>query len=294
MSAAVSARPKMTIGQALADAGHRLAASGIESPRREARLLLALAAEIDAAAILGFPERPLAAAAALRLEALLQRRMAREPVSRLAGRREFWSLDFALSPDTLDPRPDSETLIAAALDYLPDRQAALRILDFGTGTGCLLLALLSELPRAVGVGLDIVPGAAAAARRNAEDLGLNSRAFFVVGSWDEAISTGVDVILANPPYISTSEFSELSPEVARYDPRLALDGGKDGLGAYRCIAPAARRLLKPGGRAFIELGAAQSEAAVALFAEAGLLIEEVRRDLADIERCLVLAAPSGA
>ena len=141
---------------------------------------------------------------------------------------------------------------------MPDRQAALRILDFGTGTGCLLLALLSELPRAIGIGLDILPGAAAVARRNAADLGLNSRAFFVVGTWDEAISTGVDVILANPPYIPTGKLSELPLEVARYDPRLALDGGWDGLGAYRCLAPAARRLLKPGGRAFIELGAGQS------------------------------------
>jgi len=125
-------------------------------------------------------------------------------------------------------------------------------------------------------------------------LGLNLRAFFLVSAWDEAISTGVDVILANPPYIPSKTLSELPLEVARYDPPMALDGGGDGLGAYRCLAPAVRRLLKPGGRAFIELGAGQSEAAAALFAAAGLLIEEVRRDLSGIERCLVLTAPPGA
>ena len=170
-----------TIGEAIAQATQRLAACGIDSPRRDARLLAALAAGLDAAAVLGYPERPLDPPARERFDRLIQRRMAREPVSRLAGRREFWSLEFALSPETLDPRPDSETVVAAALERIADRAAPLRLLDLGTGTGCLLLALLSELPGASGIGIDILPGAATLARRNAASIGLESRAFFAVG-----------------------------------------------------------------------------------------------------------------
>lgn len=168
----------LTIGEAVAHGTERLAACGINSPRRDARLLAALAAGLDTAVVLGYPERPLDPVARERFDRLILRRMAHEPVSRLAGRREFWSLDFALSPDTLDPRPDSETLVAAALERIADRAAPLRLLDLGTGTGCLLLALLSELPGASGVGIDILPGAAALARRNAAAMGLESRSLF--------------------------------------------------------------------------------------------------------------------
>src|SRR5262249_35350772 len=159
---------------------------------------------------------------------LVARRANGEPFSRLRGKREFLSLDFALSPETLDPRPDSETLVAAALADIPDRAAALRVVDFGTGTGCLVLALLSELPNATGIGVDISPGAVPTARVNAAALGLAGRAEFRIGSWDTRIDGPADVILANPPYIARSEIGRLPPEVLAFDPRAALDGGPEG------------------------------------------------------------------
>ncbi|MBV8653561.1 MAG: HemK family protein methyltransferase, partial [Alphaproteobacteria bacterium] len=192
-----------TVAIALAAATRRLAASGLAQPRFEARVLLSAALEADGAAILGYPERVLTPGQADRLADFVRRRAAREPSARLIGRREFWSLDFRLSPDTLVPRPDSETLIEAALAAIANRAAPLRILDFGTGTGCLLLALLSELPAASGIGVDIAPGAVETARENAAALGLAGRASFFVGSWADAILQGFDVILANPPYIES-------------------------------------------------------------------------------------------
>jgi release factor glutamine methyltransferase len=278
----------MTLGDAVAAAAVQLAAAGIESPRHEARLLVELAAELDAAAVLGYPERALGPSAQNRFAQLLARRVAREPYSRLLGRREFWSRDFALSPDTLDPRPDSETLVEAVLDHLPDRAAALRLLDLGTGTGCLLLALLSELPRAAGFGIDIVPGAVAVARANAASMGLKSRAFFAVGDWGAALAGGFDVVICNPPYIASAALAGLAPEVARFDPAAALDGGADGLAAYRAVAPQVTRLLRASGFACVELGTGQTHAAVEIFRRHGLVIDGVRRDLAGVERCLLL------
>lgn len=280
-------RATATIGTVLTAATERLATAGIDEPRREARLILALALNTDPAVVLGYPEREVGDAARVRLDQLIARRALHEPFSRLKGRREFWSLDFAVSPDTLDPRPDSETLIEAALDYLPDRIAPLRLLDFGTGTGCLLLALLSELPNATGLGIDILPGAVETARRNADMLGLSARAQFRVGNWDQEITERVDVILANPPYISSNSISSLAPEVAAFEPRQALDGGPDGLDAYRILAPAAYRLLGPKGIACFEFGSGQGPAVAALCGESGLKISELRRDLAGIERCIV-------
>lgn len=277
-----------TIGAAIAAAQARLTAAGIESPRRDARLLVALAAGLDAATVLGYPERPLAVAAGPRLAEFVERRAAREPIARLAGRREFWSRDFALSPATLDPRPDSETLVAAALARLPDRQAALDVLDLGTGTGCLLLALLGELPRAIGFGLDLVPEAAIVARANACAMGLESRAFFAVGAWGAALGRAVDVVVANPPYIPTAALEGLAPEVARYDPVRALDGGPDGCRAFRELAPELGRLLKPAGFACIEVGAGQAGQAAAIFTAADLDEAGRHRDLTGVERCIVV------
>ncbi|MGH6968367.1 MAG: peptide chain release factor N(5)-glutamine methyltransferase, partial [Stellaceae bacterium] len=249
----------------------QLAAAGIANPRHEARLLHALAAGDE-----------------MRLADYVRRRVAHEPYSRIRGAREFWSLDFALSPDTLDPRPDSETLIEAALGALPDRAAAFRALDLGTGTGALLLALLSEYPNATGLGIDILPGAVETARRNAAALGLADRARFIAGDWTETNLATADVILANPPYIPEDEIATLSPEVARFDPLCALDGGADGLSAYRALAPVVLRTLRPGGWAIFELGAGQDEAVAGIMAVAGLRVAGTRRDLAGNERCLLL------
>ncbi len=278
-----------TTGDAIGAVAKRLAAAGIAESRREARLLVALALGLEPGVVLGYPERPIDAAAQARLAVLTARRAAREPYSRLVGRRQFWSLDFELSPDTLDPRPDSETLVEAALALLPDRAARLRILDFGTGSGCLLLALLSELPNALGIGIDILPGAAATARRNAAALGLAERALFAVGSWGETISCQLDVIVANPPYIASTEIETLAPEVVRYEPRCALDGGADGFAAYRQLAAATRRLLAPHGIALFEVGAGQHAAAATLLSESGLELQSVKCDLSGVIRCIGVA-----
>jgi release factor glutamine methyltransferase len=251
-------------------AARSLAAAGIANPRHEARLLLALAAGDET-----------------RLADYVRRRIAHEPYSRIRGAREFWSLDFALSPDTLDPRPDSETLIEAALAALPDRLASLRILDLGTGTGALLLALLSECPNATGIGLDILPGAVATAARNAAALGLANRARFVTGNWSAIDLTAADVILANPPYIPSGEIAALPPEVVGFDPWRALDGGNDGLAAYRSLAPFVRKTLQRDGWAFFELGAGQVDTVAAIVTASGLHVIGARRDLAGYERCLV-------
>lgn len=277
----------LTLGRLLADAAARLAAAGIAEPRHEARLILALALGIEPAAMLGWPERMIQLERAAAAEALIARRAKGEPVSRLRGKREFWSLDFTLSPDTLDPRPDSETLVAAALANIADRAAPLRIVDFGTGTGCLLLALLSELPRATGIGIDIAPGAVTVAAANAVALGLGGRAEFRVGGWETLIDGEADVILANPPYIPTSEIGSLPREVLAFDPRAALDGGPDGLSAYRPLGAAIRGLLGPAGKAYLEMGAGQGLQVTRELREAGLTVTGIRRDLAGIERCVV-------
>jgi release factor glutamine methyltransferase len=276
----------MTEGEMLAQAADQLAAAGIGEPRREARLLLALALGVGANAMLS-PERVIAADAAERFQVFVGRRASHEPYSRIAGKREFWSRDFLLSPDTLDPRPDSETLIEAALTLISDRSAPLELLDFGTGTGALLLALLAELSNASGTGIDLAPGAVETARRNAAAVGLDRRARFLVGNWGEGLAGSWDVILANPPYISSEQVARLAPEVVRYDPSLALDGGTDGLNSYRELAPELARLLKPSGFVVCEIGEGQGPAVARIMAQSGLVLTASRNDLAGTERCLL-------
>jgi release factor glutamine methyltransferase len=287
--AATPLSPFATVGAAVGAASAALAAAGIEEARREARLLVATAIASDLSGVIGYPERRLGPAEASHLIQLVARRAAREPAARLLGRREFWSLDFALSPETLVPRPDSESLIEAALSEISDRAAPLRLLDLGTGTGCLLLALLSELPAATGIGIDISVGAAATARANALALGLGDRAGLVVGSWAAAISAQFDLIVANPPYIASDAIAGLEPEVARHEPRAALDGGPDGLAAYRALADELPRLLATGGRVILELGAGQADAVASVMEQAGLRQRSLRRDLGGVVRCLVLS-----
>lgn len=278
----------MTLGDLLKEGAARLAAAGIDGAAREARLLLQAAAEIPIATQIAFPERTISSDATARFEALLQRRARREPMAHILGRREFWSLAFKVTADTLDPRPDSETLVQAILDQLPDRSAALRLIDFGTGTGCLLLALLHELPHASGVGVDTSPAALAVATENAHALGLMERAAFRRGDWDEGIEAGFDVLLSNPPYVPSTDIDGLQPEVASFEPRLALDGGADGLDAYRRLAPAAARLLRPDGLAAFEIGIGQGDSVRRIMASAGLRHIATARDLAAVERCVLV------
>jgi release factor glutamine methyltransferase len=286
-------RARTTVASALAAAASRLAAAGIEEPRREARLLVATALGWDAARVLGYPEAALDPAAEARLAALVERRAAREPMARILGYREFWSLRFELSPATLDPRPDSETLIEAALAALRDRARPYRVLDLGTGSGCLLLALLSELPGAWGLGVDRAESAVATARRNAAALGFGARARFAVGDWAAAIAGEWDAVLVNPPYIAAGAIAGLMPEVAHHEPRLALEGGVDGLDAYRMLAPQIARLLTVQGVAAVELGQGQAEAVAGIMTGAGLAIRGLTHDLAGMDRCLVLASGGG-
>jgi len=282
--------PTLTLAEALAVSTLELAKARVPSPRLDARLLLAEAAGVGPDEVMVRPDARLAPQARERLWAFLGRRARREPVSRILGRREFWSLDFALGPETLDPRPDSETLVEAALALVPDRGAPQRLLDLGTGTGCLLLALLRELPRANGLGVDLSTAACEVARANARSLGLGRRARFRTGDWGRGLEETFNVIVTNPPYIADREFDSLDPEVARYEPRLALSGGADGLDAYRSLVPDLPRLLAPGGHAVIEIGAGQAQAVAALLKAWGLKQTALHRDLGGHERCMVAVA----
>lgn len=291
MSGGTCADPAGTVGAFLCRAGQHLRAAAIEAPRLEARLLLAHALGCRTEDLLRDPRAAVPPEAARCFADLLKRRLEREPVAHLLGKAEFWSLPFAVSPATLIPRPDSETLIEAALAAFPRREAVRRVLDLGTGTGCLLLAALSEFPDAVGIGVDVVPEAAALARRNAAALDLGQRAGFVVGSWGAAFADGrFDLVLSNPPYVEAAAIAGLAPEVALHEPRSALDGGADGLEAYRALLPEIRRLLAPDGRAVVELGQGQRTAVEALTAASGLQALGCQADLGGVDRALVLAA----
>lgn len=276
-----------TVGQALHGAADRLGRVGIDTALLDARLLLAEVVGMPPMALWAKPERELNPAEAARFDAMVERRAAREPVSHLLGRRGFWTLDLHVTADTLDPRPDTETLVEAVLARVPDKARPLRLLDFGTGTGCILLALLSELRHAGGLGVDKSPAALAVARANAASCGLAGRVDFRLGDWGAGLEERFDVITANPPYIPDGAIDGLEPEVARFEPRLALAGGPDGLDCYRALAPDLARLLVPGGLAALEVGMGQAGEVAAILAAAGLRIEAVRRDLAGVERCVL-------
>lgn len=268
----------------------RFAAAGLETPEREARALLRAALDLTDLDLVARGDVAVPDEEAARLEALGARRASGEPLARLTGHREFWSLDFALAPDTLVPRPDTETLIEAALEAFPDHTRALRILDLGTGSGAILAALLSEYPAAWGLGVDLSEGAARQARANLERLGLGDRAAILVGAWDTGISSRFDLVVSNPPYIASTDIPTLEVEVRTHDPLLALDGGADGLDAYRAIAAALPRLLAPGGRAILELGIGQEADVAALLAANGVPADgPARRDLGDVARAIVTA-----
>jgi release factor glutamine methyltransferase len=282
------ADPAGTIGFFLCQAGQRLRGAAIEAPRLEARRLLAHVLGTSEEALLRDPRAAVPADKAAHFAALLARRVVHEPFAYLTGRVGFWTLDLEVSPATLIPRADSESLIEAALEACPDKGAALRVLDLGTGTGALLLAVLSELPSASGVGIDLKPEAAALAARNAARLGLAGRACFLAGDWAAALTGRFDLVLCNPPYIECAAIAGLMPEVGRHEPASALDGGTDGLAAYRPIIADLPRLLAPRGVAVLELGQGQQAAVEALARAAGLTPEACRADLGGVPRALVL------
>ena len=269
-------------GDAIARIAAMLDGAGIPDARREARLILAHALGCDAAALWSRDSVPDGAGLAL-----ATRRAAHEPLAYITGHREFWSLDLAVSPATLIPRPDTETLIEAALRHRPDRTRVRRSLDLGTGTGALLLAALVEFPAAFGIGVDRAPAAVFLARDNAARLGLADRATFFAGDWGEALAGQFDLILANPPYIRSGDIASLMPEVARHEPVSALDGGSDGLDAYRRIIADLPGRMAPGGIAIIEAGAGQHDAIAALARSSGLEATGYA-DLAGVTRAIVM------
>lgn len=263
--------------------------AGIEAADVDGRLLVGHALHLDRARLIAQSDRILEAREINVINALAARRLKREPVSRILGQKEFWSIALAITPDVLVPRPETETVVEGALDFVVRgglRMEKLRILDIGTGSGALLLALLRELPNATGTGTDISTGALKVARENAARCGVEGRCTFVVCDIASVVEGPFDLLVSNPPYIAHNEITSLAPEVKNYDPMVALDGGDDGLAAYRAIAADAKRLLAPGARMFVELGAGQEAAVRDLFTNVGLIAGIARTDLAGIPRVL--------
>lgn len=274
----------LNLVQAWGRAKARLEAAGLVGPVIDARLLVEAAAEATRADIVTDPYRALTAAQQATLEDYLARRERREPVSHILGRKGFWKIMLRVTPDVLTPRPDTETVVEFALRDFPEH-AGWSILDLGVGSGAILLAILAERPAAKGLGIDVSEEALAVARDNAASLGLANRLALLRGDWTAGLdSDAFDLVVSNPPYIASAVIETLEPEVRDHEPRLALEGGEDGLDAYRLLAPEVLRVLKPGGRFAVEIGYDQKAAVEALFREAGALDVRTIRDLADRDR----------
>jgi release factor glutamine methyltransferase len=285
------------VGASIDAARRRLAREfregGLDAPELDARIIVGHALGLDHTALAAQSSRRLAAEEAGAIAALSARRLAREPVARILGRKEFWGLPLKVNAETLLPRPETETVVEAALAALDcehRKSGALRIVDLGTGSGALLLALLSELPSACGIGTDISFAALRCARDNAAALGLSARASFVACDYATALRGPVDVLVSNPPYVARADIAGLQAEVRDFDPPRALDGGPDGLDGYRAITPHAARLLAPDGVLALELGQGQLGPVTSILAGAGLAPVAPRYDLAGIARALVLRA----
>lgn len=291
MSAVVDHAVSPTAVRLRRRAAATLRANGIESAEIDARVLLAHVLGIDALQLLAAEDEPVGRAEQTRYAGLIARRLAGEPVARITGVKEFWSLPFALSPDVLVPRPETETVVEAALSAKPERDAALRVLDLGVGSGALLGAILFERPHALGVGVDRSLGALRTARANLDAIGVAARTHFVCGSWSDPLALRFDLVVANPPYIPTAACDRLPVEVRDHDPIAALDGGVDGLGAYRAIVAALPGLLTTDGVAVLELGDGQERPVAELARHAQLHVNgPARCDLAGRRRALILNA----
>jgi len=287
-------RAGITVGEALGAAGRKLRAAGIDQPGLDGRLLLGYALDVSQTELILRHDDLLETRAGRRFEALVYRRAGGEPVSRIFGRREFYGRRFRLDPAVLDPRGDTETVVECALE-LARRQTLVqaenegrhfRLLDLGTGSGAILLTLLAEWPEATGIGVDISAAALRIAALNAVDLGVWERCEFVCSDWDAALAGGYDFILCNPPYIASAQIDRLDPDVAVFDPRQALDGGADGLDAYRAVAKLAAGRLADGGWLLVEIGQGQGQEVTTIFSNAGLVCCAPRPDLSGIDRVI--------
>lgn len=275
----------VTVAAALVSARRRLEAAGIESSAREARILLAHALEEAPARLVGWPERIIESEPLRSFEALVDRRLRREPVAYLVGSKEFWGLAFGVDAATLIPRPDTETLVAAALEAWPSGRSPVRVLDIGTGSGCVLVSLLHEWPTALGLGVDPSAAALAVARANAVRLGVGERAAWRQGLPEAGDADVHDLVVANLPYIPSADIEALDPDVRDYEPRSALDGGADGLAVIRIVAAELPRLLAPGGLALFEVGIGQAAEVQRIFRSlSDLAPTRSWADLAGIER----------
>lgn len=277
----------VTVQSILIDMRNRFRAAGLETPELDARLLVEATLGMTQTDLLIKADQEITRAQENALEAMTLRRLQREPVSRIIGMRSFWKADFKISSATLDPRADSETLIEAVLANV-DKEQPLAILDLGTGTGCLLLSLLQELPLAMGAGIDISAEAIGIAQQNAESLGLAHRTNFMAIDWKKINDVKMfDVVISNPPYIALPEIAGLAPEVREYDPITALFGGLDGLECYREIAALLPRLLAKEGIVFLEIGSTQAASVKGIVGKVGLSVLQTLTDLAGHDRCLV-------
>lgn len=285
----------LSVDAARREVAARFKAAWIESPELDARLLLGAALKLNHTELSIQGSRRLTSDEAVAIEILILRRMVREPVARILGAKEFWGLDFQLSPATLIPRPDTETVVIAALDFLRNQKklsSNIRVADIGTGSGAILLALLSECPRAQGVGTDISRDALAVAINNARDLGFGERAAFVESNYASELSGYFDLIVSNPPYIPSADIDRLEIDVRDHDPRLALDGGRDGLDAYRVIVPQVAQLLLSGSALIVEVGHDQAAIVGEIMGAAGLTVQmPPKADLAGIDRVVTGLKP---
>lgn len=273
-----------TLVQAWTHARDRLRAAGVDSPVIDSRLLLEAASGATRADIITDPYRVVSAEQLQVLDGYLERRSRREPVSRILGRKGFWKIMLSVTPHVLSPRPDTEVLVDLALKTFPEGRP-FTVLDMGVGSGAVLLSVLAERPAARGLGTDVSPEALAVARENAANLDLNDRAAFMRTSWASGLGdASFDIVLSNPPYIPSADIDGLDPEVKDHDPRLALDGGPDGLAAYRELAPEILRVLKPGGTFAVEIGSEQAADVSTLFRDAGAFNVSTVRDLGDRDR----------
>ena len=277
----------LNLVQAWKGAKARLEGAGLSGPVIDARLLVEAAAEATRADIVTDPYRALTPEQEARLEDYLSRRERREPVSHILGRKGFWKIMLKVTPDVLTPRPDTETVVEYTLRDFPEH-APWTVLDLGVGSGAILLAILAERPAARGLGIDVSEEALAVARENAASLGLGGRTALLRGDWTAGLeAASFDLVVANPPYIATEVIETLEPEVRDHEPRIALEGGADGLDHYRLLAPEILRVLKPGGRFAVEIGYDQKDAVEALFRQAGAVFVQTIRDLADRDRVVV-------